>query len=160
MDLIYFLIDFILHIDVHLAELVAEYGVWVYAILFLILFCETGLVVTPFLPGDSLLFVAGALASLETNDLNVHMMVVLMLIAAIVGDAVNYTIGRLFGDKLFSNPDSKSFVAVILIRLISFTRDMAAKRLFSPVLYRSSERSRRLLREWATCRTVISPLIT
>ncbi|MCV5373732.1 hypothetical protein OFD18_36690, partial [Escherichia coli] len=81
--------------------------VWVYAILFLILFCETGLVVTPFLPGDSLLFVAGALASLETNDLNVHMMVVLMLIAAIVGDAVNYTIGRLFGDKLFSNPDSK-----------------------------------------------------
>lgn len=109
MDLIYFLIDFILHIDVHLAELVAEYGVWVYAILFLILFCETGLVVTPFLPGDSLLFVAGALASLETNDLNVHMMVVLMLIAAIVGDAVNYTIGRLFGDKLFSNPDSKIF---------------------------------------------------
>ena len=65
--------------------------------------------VTPFLPGDSLLFVAGALASLETNDLNVHMMVVLMLIAAIVGDAVNYTIGRLFGDKLFSNPDSKIF---------------------------------------------------
>ena len=58
MDLIYFLIDFILHIDVHLAELVAEYGVWVYAILFLILFCETGLVVTPFLPGDSLLFAA------------------------------------------------------------------------------------------------------
>lgn len=61
MDLIHFLIDFILHIDVHLAELVAQYGVWVYAILFLILFCETGLVVTPFLPGDSLLFVAGAL---------------------------------------------------------------------------------------------------
>ena len=92
-----------------LAELVAQYGVWVYAILFLILFCETGLVVTPFLPGDSLLFVAGALASLETNDLNVHMMVVLMLIAAIVGDAVNYTIGRLFGEKLFSNPNSKIF---------------------------------------------------
>ena len=65
--------------------------------------------VTPFLPGDSLLFVAGALASLETNDLNVHMMVVLMLIAAIVGDAVNYTIGRLFGEKLFSNPNSKIF---------------------------------------------------
>lgn len=109
MDLIYFIIDFILHIDVHLAELVAEYGVWVYAILFLILFCETGLVVTPFLPGDSLLFVAGALASLETNDLNVHVMVALMLIAAIVGDAVNYTIGRLFGEKLFSNPNSKIF---------------------------------------------------
>lgn len=160
MDLIYFLIDFILHIDVHLAELVAEYGVWVYAILFLILFCETGLVVTPFLPGDSLLFVAGALASLETNDLNVHMMVVLMLIAAIVGDAVNYTIGRLFGEKLFSNPNSKIFRRSYLDKTISFMRNMAAKRLFSPVLCRSSERSPRLLREWATCRTVISPLIT
>ena len=109
MDVIRFLIDFILHIDVHLAELVAQYGIWVYAILFLILFCETGLVVTPFLPGDSLLFVAGALASLPTNDINVHVMVMLMLVAAILGDAVNYTIGRLFGDKLFSNPNSKVF---------------------------------------------------
>ena len=109
MELISFLIDFILHIDVHLAELVAQYGVWIYAILFLILFCETGLVVTPFLPGDSLLFVAGALSALPSNDLNVHLMVVLMVIAAIIGDAVNYTIGRLFGEKLFSNPNSKIF---------------------------------------------------
>lgn len=104
-----FIIDFILHIDVHLAELVAQYGVWIYAILFLILFCETALVVTPFLPGDSLLFVAGALAALPTNDLNVHTMVALMIMAAILGDAVNYTIGRLFGEKLFSNPHSKIF---------------------------------------------------
>ncbi|ETX46722.1 protein dedA [Serratia marcescens BIDMC 50] len=109
MDIIKFIIDFILHIDVHLAELVAQYGIWVYAILFLILFCETGLVVTPFLPGDSLLFVAGALAALPTNDLNVHTMVALMAVAAIIGDAVNYTIGRLFGEKLFSNPNSKIF---------------------------------------------------
>jgi len=109
MDFIYFLIDFILHIDVHLAELVAEYGIWIYAILFLILFCETGLVVTPFLPGDSLLFVAGAISALQSNDLNVHMMVMLMIVAAILGDAVNYTIGRLFGDRLFSNPNSKIF---------------------------------------------------
>ena len=109
MDFIYFLIDFILHIDVHLAELVAEYGIWIYAILFLILFCETGLVVTPFLPGDSLLFVAGALSALPSNDLNVHIMVMLMIVAAILGDAVNYTIGRLFGDRLFSNPNSKIF---------------------------------------------------
>ncbi len=109
MDFIYFLIDFILHIDVHLAELVAEYGIWIYAILFLILFCETGLVVTPFLPGDSLLFVAGALSALPSNDLNVHMMVMRMIVAAILGDAVNYTIGRLFGDRLFSNPNSKIF---------------------------------------------------
>ncbi|MBE5203677.1 DedA family protein [Pectobacterium quasiaquaticum] len=109
MEFIQFIIDFILHIDVHLAELVAQYGVWVYAILFLILFCETGLVVTPFLPGDSLLFVAGALAALPSNDLNVHTMVCLMIVAAITGDAVNYTIGRLFGEKLFSNPNSKIF---------------------------------------------------
>ena len=103
MDLIHFLIDFILHIDVHLAELVAQYGVWVYAILFLILFCETGLVVTPFLPGDSLLFVAGALSALPTNDLN-----------------VNYTIGRLFGEKLFSNPNSKIFRRSYLDKTHSF----------------------------------------
>lgn len=109
MDVIRFIVDFILHIDAHLAELVAEYGIWVYAILFLILFCETGLVVTPFLPGDSLLFVAGTLSALPSNDLNVHLMVMLMVIAAILGDAVNYTIGRLFGAKLFSNPNSKIF---------------------------------------------------
>ncbi|WP_337009946.1 DedA family protein [Pantoea sp. AS142] len=109
MEFLHFLVDFILHIDVHLAELVAQYGVWIYAILFLILFCETGLVVTPFLPGDSLLFVAGALAALPGNDLNVHLMVALLVVAAILGDAVNYTIGRLFGERLFSNPNSKVF---------------------------------------------------
>ncbi|WP_392434071.1 DedA family protein [Yersinia sp. HM-2024] len=109
MEFIRFVIDFILHIDVHLAELVAQYGVWVYGILFLILFCETGLVVTPFLPGDSLLFVAGALASLPSNDINVHIMVALMVTAAILGDAINYTIGRVFGEKLFCNPESKIF---------------------------------------------------
>ncbi len=74
-----------------------------YGILFLILFCETGLVVTPFLPGDSLLFVAGAISSLDSNDLNVHLMVALMITAAIIGDAVNYAIGRIFGEKLFRN---------------------------------------------------------
>lgn len=109
MGFIHFIIDFILHIDVHLAELVAQYGIWVYGILFLILFCETGLVITPFLPGDSLLFVAGALAALPGNDMNVHLMALLMAIAAILGDAVNYTIGRVFGERLFSNPDSKIF---------------------------------------------------
>ncbi|MFE0585169.1 DedA family protein [Pantoea vagans] len=109
MEFLHFLVDFILHIDVHLAELVAQYGIWIYAILFLILFCETGLVVTPFLPGDSLLFVAGALAALPGNDLNVHVMVTLLVVAAVLGDAVNYTIGRLFGERLFSNPNSKIF---------------------------------------------------
>lgn len=109
MEYVQFLIDFILNIDVHLAELVVEYGRWIYAILFVIIFCETGLVVTPFLPGDSLLFVAGALAAIPASDINVHLMVLLLLVAAILGDAVNYTIGRLFGEKLFSNPNSKIF---------------------------------------------------
>lgn len=109
MEFIQFIIDFILHIDVHLTELVVEYGVWIYAILFLIIFCETGLVVTPFLPGDSLLFVAGALASIGSNHLNVHLLIGMLIVAAVLGDAVNYTIGKFFGEKLFSNPDSKIF---------------------------------------------------
>lgn len=109
MEVIHTVIDFILHIDVHLQAMVAQYGVWIYAILFLILFCETGLVVTPFLPGDSLLFVAGALAAIPDSALNVHVMALLLCAAAIIGDAVNYTIGRLFGNKLFSNPNSKIF---------------------------------------------------
>jgi membrane-associated protein len=109
MELIQFILDFILHIDVHLTELVAEYGIWIYAILFLIIFCETGLVVTPFLPGDSLLFVAGALASVGSNHLSVYLLTGLLILAAVLGDAVNYTIGKFFGEKLFSNPDSKIF---------------------------------------------------
>ncbi len=109
MEFIHHLVDFILHIDVHLTELVAQYGVWVYAILFLIIFCETGLVVTPFLPGDALLFVAGALAALPSNGLDVHFIAILLVVAAVAGDAVNYTIGRLFGTRLFSNPNSKIF---------------------------------------------------
>ncbi|MDG9926532.1 MULTISPECIES: DedA family protein [unclassified Pseudomonas] len=107
MEFIQLVIDFILHIDRHLAELTAAYGPWIYGILFLIIFCETGLVVTPFLPGDSLLFVAGAIATQDA--MNVHLMVVLLIIAAILGDAVNYSIGRFFGAKLFANPDSKIF---------------------------------------------------
>ena len=109
MEYIHYLIDFVLHIDVHLAALVAQYGIWVYAILFVIVFCETGLVVTPFLPGDSLLFVAGALAALPTNGLNVHLLALAMAFAAVLGDASNYEIGRLFGTKLFRNPNSKIF---------------------------------------------------
>lgn len=109
MEYFQLLIDFILNIDIHLNELVSQYGVWVYAILFLIVFCETGLVVTPFLPGDSLMFVAGTLASLPTNRLHIHLLVLLLILAAILGDASNYTIGRLFGKKLFNNPNSKIF---------------------------------------------------
>ena len=101
------LIDFILHIDQHLVEISAQYGVWIYAVLFLIIFCETGLVVTPFLPGDSLLFAAGGIAAV--GSMNIHVMVALLLAAAILGDAANFMIGKFFGRKLFANPDSKIF---------------------------------------------------
>ncbi|GHT61146.1 membrane protein [Bacteroidia bacterium] len=120
MDIFQFFIDFVLHIDVHLAELVRDYGVWIYGILFLIIFCETGLVVTPFLPGDSLLFVAGTLAALGANHINVHLMVLLLIAAAILGDASNYFIGKFFGEKLFSNPNSKIFKQAYLDKTHEF----------------------------------------
>ena len=112
------IIDFILHIDQHLAALSAEYGVWIYAILFLIIFCETGLVVTPFLPGDSLLFAAGGIAAL--GEMNIHLMVALLLVAAILGDAVNFAIGKYFGSRLFANPDSKIFRRAYLDKTHAF----------------------------------------
>ncbi len=111
-------IDFILHIDQHLTVLSAEYGLWIYAILFLIIFCETGLVVTPFLPGDSLLFAAGGIAAI--GDMNIHIMVGLLIIAAIIGDAVNFAIGKYFGAKLFANPDSKIFRRAYLDKTHAF----------------------------------------
>ena len=101
------IIDFILNIDQYLQVLAADYGLWIYAILFLIIFCETGLVVTPLLPGDSLLFSAGGLAAI--GEMNVHLMVVILVIAAILGDATNFHIGKYFGHRLFANPDSKIF---------------------------------------------------
>lgn len=118
MGLLQTMFDFILHIDVHLAAMVATYGIWIYAILFLIVFCETGLVVTPFLPGDSLLFVAGTLAA--TGQMNPHTLVALLIVAAILGDAVNYSIGRLFGQRLFSNPQSRIFRQAYLERTHAF----------------------------------------
>jgi membrane-associated protein len=102
-----FVVDLFLHLDRHLAEFVASYGVWVYGILFLIIFAETGLVVTPFLPGDSLLFATGALAA--TGALNIWLVVGLLLVAAIVGDAVNYAAGRYVGPRVFSAHDATTF---------------------------------------------------
>ncbi len=107
MEIIQFLIDFILHADQHLSDLFNNYGLWIYGILFLIIFCETGLIVTPFLPGDSLLFAAGALTF--GTSLNVHLLVMLLILAAVLGDTTNYWIGRLAGAKLFANPQSKIF---------------------------------------------------
>ena len=99
MEQIKFLIDFILHIDEHLTSIIAQYGTWTYAILFGIIFVETGLVIMPFLPGDSLLFAAGAFAS--RGALNPIILTVLLSIAAVIGDTVNYWIGRYFGPRVF-----------------------------------------------------------
>ncbi|SFR77547.1 membrane-associated protein [Mitsuaria sp. PDC51] len=140
MDLMHFLVDFILHVDKHLAEFVAAYGMWVYALLFLIVFVETGLVVMPFLPGDSLLFVVGALCG--TGMMNLPLAITVLLVAAILGDQCNYTIGRYFGPKVFQWEQSRFFnkrafdaahefyekhggVTIILARFMPFIRTFA-----------------------------------
>lgn len=122
-----FIIDFILHIDQHLVNIVQTYHLWTYAILFLIIFCETGLVVTPFLPGDSLLFVAGAIAALPEMPLDVHLLVLIVFAAAFLGDSCNYAIGHFFGEKLFSNPDSRIFKRSYLDKTHEFYRKYGGK---------------------------------
>jgi membrane-associated protein len=107
MDILLFLVDFIVHIDRHLAELAVSYGPWLFLILFLIIFCETGLVVTPILPGDSLLFVTGALAA--TGAFDIHLMALTLIAAAILGDSTNYQIGKMLGLKAFDKPNSRVF---------------------------------------------------
>src|SRR5258706_15874705 len=99
MEFIHQLIDFIVHIDHHINTLVGNYGTWSYLILFLIIFCETGLVITPFLPGDSLLFVLGALAAAH-GPLDVKLLLILLSVAAIAGNAVNYQVGKLLAPKM------------------------------------------------------------
>jgi membrane-associated protein len=98
-------IDIVLHLDKHLVAMVEQYGVWIYAILFAIIFAETGFVVTPILPGDSLLFVAGAVAA--TGAMGVHLLVVLLIAAAILGNSVNYAIGRWLGRRFFVDKGSR-----------------------------------------------------
>jgi membrane-associated protein len=100
-------LDLIMHLDVYLDLLVTNYGLWIYAILFLVIFCETGLVVMPFLPGDSLLFIAGAVAA--GGGMDPVLLAGLLMLAAILGDSTNYVIGRTAGERLFSNPNSKIF---------------------------------------------------
>ncbi len=95
------LVDFILHIDVHLQELVTDYRTWTYLILFLIIFMETGIVITPFLPGDSLLFAAGAIAAMEGQPLNIIILIILLILAAVGGDSANYFIGRYLGKAVY-----------------------------------------------------------
>ena len=107
MEIIALLWDFLVRLDHHLAAFLAEYGTWVYVLLFLIVFCETGLVVTPFLPGDSLLFVVGALAA--TGGLSIELVIVLLVSAALLGDNVNYWTGRWLGPRVFRWEDSIFF---------------------------------------------------
>ncbi|GAB6010896.1 DedA family protein [Viscerimonas tarda] len=113
MDFFHLVVEFFINLLTDtggtLDRLVSEYGTLVYAILFAIIFCETGLVVTPFLPGDSLLFLTGAIAVRSNNDLSLVIVIVILICAAVFGDTSNYIIGRFFGKKLFSNPDSKIF---------------------------------------------------
>jgi membrane-associated protein len=140
MEIITFLIDFILHVDKHLEVFVQSYGAWVYALLFLIIFVETGVVVMPFLPGDSLLFVVGALCGVGLMSYPVACAV--LLLAAILGDQCNYSIGRYFGPKVFQWENSRFFnkaafdrshqfyeryggITIILARFMPFLRTFA-----------------------------------
>ena len=139
MDLAQF-VDVFLHLDKHLEAVVAQYGVWVYAILFAIIFVETGLVVMPFLPGDSLLFVCGAIAAI--GGLSLPVLIVLLIAAAVLGDAVNYSVGKYFGPKVWSWEQSRFFnraafdrthafyekhgaITIIVARFLPFVRTFA-----------------------------------
>ena len=120
MDALLHLIDVFLHLDVHLAEWAATLGPWLYVVLFLIVFCETGLVVTPFLPGDSLLFAAGALCAIEGSPLSDYALGVLLVTAAVAGDAVNYSVGRYLGPAVFTSDTSRFLNKKHLLRTQEF----------------------------------------
>jgi membrane-associated protein len=128
MTIIKFVIDFILHIDVHLTEIITATGLWTYGILFFLIFIETGLVVTPFLPGDSLLFAAGALAK-TTGALDIKWLYLLMVAAAILGDTANYFIGRFLGPKVFTTK-SRFFKKEYLDRTHAFYEKYGGKTIF------------------------------
>jgi membrane-associated protein len=122
------LLDIVLHLDQHLQELVANYGTWIYGILFLIIFCETGLVVTPFLPGDSLLFVAGTVAA--AGDMYVHGLFAALVAASFLGDNTNYWIGRFIGPRVFTREKSLLFNPEHLNRTQRFYDRYGAKTVF------------------------------
>jgi len=107
METITQLFQYIIHIDTYLVSFVAQYGAWTYVALFAIIFCETGLVVTPFLPGDSLLFAAGSIAAQPDSNLQIQFLFLLLLLASIIGNKLNYTIGRLLGPRVFTAKQSR-----------------------------------------------------
>ncbi len=128
--------DLLVHLDSHLATLLQQHGAWVYLLLFVIIFCETGLVVTPFLPGDSLLFIAGALAA--GGGIDVHLLVLLLVAAAALGNTVNYSIGRFIGPKVFHWEESRFFNRRALDRAHAFYEKHGGKTIvitrFVPIL--------------------------
>ena len=136
MEYLAFFIDIVLHLDKHLALLVQQYGTWIYAILFTVIFLETGVVVTPFLPGDSLLFVAGALAALGGMD--IFVLILVLFVAAGLGDFVNYRIGNYLGPKVFHWEQSRFFNKEALVKTHIFYEKHGGKTLviarFLPLL--------------------------
>jgi membrane-associated protein len=135
-ELLLYFLDLVVHLDRHLADLLQEYGPWIYLLLFMIIFCETGLVVTPFLPGDSLLFVAGALAA--AGGMDVHLLALLLVLAAVLGNTVNYSIGYFLGPKVFHWEQSRFFNRKALDRTHAFYEKHGGKTIvitrFVPIL--------------------------
>ncbi|MCX6562927.1 MAG: DedA family protein [Candidatus Aminicenantes bacterium] len=125
MEFIKSVIDFVLHLDVHLSGLIQTYGLWTYLILFAVIFCETGLVVTPFLPGDSLIFAAGTFAA--RGDLKVVVLFFILAAAAVIGDTVNYWIGKIIGPKVFQKENSRIFKKQYLDRTHEFYEKYGAE---------------------------------
>jgi len=130
LETIKFLIDVVLHLDRHLADISNSFGGWMYGILFAVVFCETGLIVTPFLPGDSLLFAVGALVAIPETNLSLSLMFVLLTAAAILGDAVNYTIGRNLGPKVFRSETSRLLNRQHLLKAQAFYDKHGGKAIF------------------------------
>ena len=138
MDFIHQAIDIFLHLDTHLNDLAGALGGWLYGVLFLIIFCETGLVITPFLPGDSLLFAIGALAAIEGSPLQIPLILVLLSLAAVGGDAVNYAVGYRVGPKVFTSETSRLLNKRHLLRTQAFYEKYGGKTIilarFMPVV--------------------------
>ena len=129
MELLAQFIDIVLHLDKHLAVMVLEYGLWIYGILFFIIFAETGFVVTPFLPGDSLLFVAGALAAIGEGGMDIFTLIGVLTAAAVIGNTVNYQIGRFLGPKVFHWENSRFFNRDALVKTHAFYEKHGGKTL-------------------------------
>jgi membrane-associated protein len=136
MDIIIYLIDFFIHLDKYLPLIIQSFGIWAYVIVFLVIFCETGLVVTPILPGDSLLFALGAFAA--QGALNIEVLFILLCVAAIAGDTVNYAIGNYIGPKVFHYEDSRFFKKEYLLKTHQFYEKHGGKTIviarFMPII--------------------------